>query len=206
METTDQGDSVTPNLSDRVDGGESEKTQETVAYETHKRVLRERKADLEKRKALEAELEAFKEDARKREEAALEEQGKYKELTEHFKNELKRTQAALSERDEMINDGIKLQAFKSKIGGEFKNPKYMSFVDLAKIELREDGTVDEGTLEMTVNSFLKEHGSDLLKIGTGRKMPSDAPRMGLPSAKKITQMDKGELSEIMREKLSTLLT
>lgn len=206
MEATVQGDSVTPNLSDSVDEGNQKKIHETVTYETHKRVLRERKADLEKRRELEAQLEAFKDEAKQREQATLEEQGKHKELADHYKTELSKTQAALTERDEMINDGIKLQAFKSKIGGEFKNPKYMSFVELNKIDIREDGSVDEGTLEMAVNSFLKEHGSDLLNRSTGRKLPSDAPRMGVPSAKKIEEMSTDELSNVLKEKLTTIMT
>lgn len=206
METIVQGDSVTPNLSDSVDEGNQKKIQETVTYETHKRVLRERKADLEKRRELEAQLDAFKDEAKQREQATLAEQGKHKELAEHYKAELERTQAALTERDEMINDGIKLQAFKSKVGGEFKNPKYMSFVDLNKIDLTEDGSVDEGTLEMAVNSFLKEHGSDLLNRSTGRKLPSDAPRMGIPSGKKIEEMSDAELSGMLKEKLTTIMT
>lgn len=189
----------------QVDSVDTDKTQDTVAYETHKRLLGQRKADLEKRREIEQELETFKAAAKENEQLALEEQGKHKELADHFKAELKKTQAALTERDEMINDGIKLQAFKSKVGGEFKNPKYMSFVDLDRIGLREDGTVDEGTLEMTVNSFLKEHGNDLLNRGTGRKLPSDAASVAVPINKQLSEMDLDELSAKMKQNLTKIM-
>jgi hypothetical protein len=187
-------------------GSTENKEKDVVAYETHKKLLAQRKADQEKQKSLVTELEELKAEKQQREEQLLAEQGKYKEIAQLKDKELAATKEQIKQQRNLLINGAKLQAFKEKVGGEFKQPEYMSFVDLEKIIVLEDGTLDEGSLENSVNIFLKKHGENLLRKTNGKKLPNDASTMGgIHSTKPMEKMNKNELTEKLNESLRKAL-
>ena len=180
--------------------------EDTVSYETHKKLLGQRKADQEKYRTVETELEMLRSAAAEKERVALEEQGNYKEIVNLRDKELAATKEELVSNKKLLIDGAKMQAFKEKVGGSFKKSEYASFVNLDKIVLMSDGTFDEASLESTVNNFLKEHGDNLLNRSSNKKLPNEAGSNGQIITKTIPNMGETELKNALTENLKLLMT
>lgn len=165
-------------------GGDPEPKKESVSYETHARLLAQRKKDQDARKTLEDKVTAFEKSAKEAEDAKLSEQGEFKkmvvqrdeELAEKAQ-ELAQSKADLDQANKNLTNGVKLQAFVDKLPGRIKNHEYLSFADTDAIAIDpETGRVDEGSLNKVVNGFVEKHAS-LLET-KGIKLPGDGAAGG----------------------------
>ncbi len=174
-------DGVVDNANDdKSSQGVDEKTQETVSYQQHKRLLAQRKADQLKAKELEARLAEYEQQETERQESMLKEQQKYKELAELKEQKLKEFEAKEKEREKALLDGAKLNAFKEKLPGQVDNPQYYAFVNLDAIEVDADtGIVDADSVEKQVNEFVTKHRG-LFTPRSGKKLPGEAPDVHSP--------------------------
>lgn len=140
-----------------------------VAFESHKKVLDEKK----KLQARVSELE----DAHKK---RLEEEAKakedYKTLAETREKELAEERDKRLKSEKRIEQGVKLDAFLNELSGRLDN-KYFKLIDFSSITLDEDGSPDEASVKKAVKDFETSHPEVILKESKS-KMPNEAPKGG----------------------------
>lgn len=170
---TDQGSaSVEPSTNvpvAQVEDDSSQTLKNTVAYETHKRLLDERKRDLQKLRELEArEKEREEADARKR--------GDYETLIKSREEALKAKETELSEIKQMITVASKKNAVVEALGNNLES-KWLKFIDISDVGVNpETGEVDQFSVAKVADAFKKEFPEAFRKAGV---LPSQAPQ-GLP--------------------------
>jgi len=182
--------------------GTSEDKKEVVSYDTHKKLLGQRKADQLKLKQLEEQLESFTQKQQQAEEAKLAEQGEYKKILSVREEELRKERELRQSTEKQINDAYKLNAFYSKLPGKIPRKEYLSFVDLDSIALNpETRDVDMESVQQVVNRFMEDHPT-LVKLNDDRRLPADAPKNNSPStyAEALRQCkSQRELDEVRRK-------
>jgi hypothetical protein len=163
-------------------------TEDTVKYETYDKTLKRLKKKEAEARDLESRyfelLEEKKQvdlDRKKKEEAKLAEQGEWKKLLEarerelqDFKEKFENQQSEILERDKVLNEATKLQAFINNLPGKVVKDDYLSFVDIDKIAI-ENGKVDSKSVEFVVNDFMKNHPT-LFSPSKITKLPGEAAR------------------------------
>jgi len=173
--TVSVGNAPTESVSD-------DSVDKSVKYETHQKLLSQRKNDQAKIQELQAQMQSFMEERKQAEEAKLHENEEYKKLVEIRTAEL---EAVKSEKDQLlqsVNDSLKLNAFVEKLPGKIKNSKYLSFVNIDDVVLSPDTReVDAASLDVVVSKFMEEH-ADLVDTGKVGKLPSNAGNPTLNTA------------------------
>jgi hypothetical protein len=171
---------------------------DVVSYETHKKLLGQRKKDLERLGAMEAELESIRADKAREEEEKLTEQGKFKELLLKKEKELEEVKAREIARERDLLDAHKLNASREKLPGRIANPEYYSHVDLDSIKFdSETRQIDSESLNDTVNLFLKNH-SVLLENTESKKLPDNAPKGN--GQRTLSEMSRSERLKMVLDK------
>jgi seryl-tRNA synthetase len=153
---------------------------DTVAYETHRRLLDQRKKDQERLAAAEAERDRLRTAAEEAERKRLEEAAAYKDLYEKERKERETKDKLLKDRDEADKLASKRNALKSELGGAVKD-EYLAFANLAAIPLGADGQPDAQAVKDVAEKFRKEHPS---LIGKGASLPGGAASGFTPPASK----------------------
>lgn len=178
--------------------------QETVKYETHKKLLGQRKADQEKLRQAQDLIDKFEAEKREVEEGKLKEEGEYKKLLTLREEELGKLR---SERDIAVKenqDTWKYDAFYRKLGGKLENSKYLSFVDIESIIFNpETKEVDQQSVESVVNKFREEHSALITPINSSR-LPSKQSDLGF-KAKNISNMNESEKINKLGDALGNLI-
>jgi hypothetical protein len=147
---------------------------DTVAYETHKKLLSEKKK-------LQEDLEAIRRRDEESQKKLLEEQGEYKKLNELLKEKLTKAEEAEKLREKELLDAVKINAFREKLPGKIANPAYYGFVDLDKIVINpETGEVDSLSVEKEAKRFMDSHGR-LVESAKTNPYDSSAPGKGATS-------------------------
>lgn len=186
MENNDQ--SVRDAKSQDASGTE---TKESVSYETHRKLLSQRKKDQEELAAIRDELQAFKSSQKQAAEEELAKQGQYKELLDQREKELNEIKTQFGDWKNQVIDNEKIRAFEKHLPGKIKNEEYLNFVDTKKILINpESGTVDEESLKMVVGEFMEQHGDSLVKRENIGKLPSGAAPLVDQRPKKLDVNDK----------------
>ena len=164
-----------------------------VSFETYRKVLEEAKKFKERTKNLE-------EEKAKNDEKALAEQQQWKVLAEQYKTQLEQTKSVLSEQEKSIVNGLKYQEFEKHLGGRLKNKDYASFIEFEKIAINpESRTVDEESVKVVVNDFLKNH-SPLVEFHSGAKIPQGAGAgFGSRPTESLSEMTKEQLEKKILE-------
>lgn len=177
-------------------GGDHDK-KDTVAYDSHKKLLDEKKRVAEENKALKEKLDAY-------ENEKLQSEGKSKELAEKLRKELEEERSKASESKKRIvkdrvENALKLEAAKAGLTMPFE--KFAKLVDLDTVE------VDTDTLEVNgkdVQRVLEKAREDMPYIFGKAKV--DVNNVD-PSGKK-DQKDQNapqNLSALPKEKLLEML-
>lgn len=147
-----------------------------------------------------AQLDQIKADNEAKEKQALYEQENWKKLFQQNEEKLKQLQLERdSERDKFIN-AHKVNSVVQELGG-FKKPEYVKFVDHAKIELDENGSLITASVQAEVQR-IKQMYPELVKTNSElvKPLPSQAARGASP--KSIEQMTPSELAQARRELLN----
>lgn len=184
------------------DASETKPT-DTIAYETHKKLLNQRKSDQEKMRTLEQQLNEFTTAQKTNEEKMLAEQGKFKELADQRTAELEEARRENANYKSSFDKAIKLSAFRDQLGGTVDNSAYYDFVNTDEIIVDPDtGAVDMGSVEAVVNQFKQSH-SKLYTPKVSRSLPNDAPGNDAPAD--ATPSNKQEIADTLRQELSKLI-
>jgi hypothetical protein len=132
--------------------GDQVDPKQTVAYETHAKLLGEKKKLAEKQAALELELEQFRTKERDRENQELEKAKNFEQLLKNRDEELKSLKERTTQFETERLQARKLDAFFKTLGGNLED-KFWSLVDLDKI------AVDPATRqvdEMSVAKYVED--------------------------------------------------
>lgn len=173
---------------DQTSGGSSSENKDAgqgndpVSYETHRRILSQRKKDQEKIKEFEERFAEIDRVNKTAEEQKLAEQGEFKKIVElrdkkidELSNKLQSVVEEKTNVEKTVKDTHKLQAFYEKLPGKIAKKEYLSFVDLEKIAYDpETGVIDNQSVDLVVNDFMENH-SKLIEAPKGHKLPNGYP-------------------------------
>lgn len=148
---------------------------EDVSYESHQRLLQQRKADQRKAKELEQELSRYRDADRAREQQELEAKGEYSKILSERENRIQELEAREEERLRREVESAKLNAFVRALPGKLRSQDYLAFVNTDDIPLDpESKSVDEGSLRRVVADFMSKH-SVLVEPEKKVNVPNQAP-------------------------------
>ncbi len=165
-----------------VDTTKSEEQAETVAFETHKRLLDQRKADQAKARDLQAKLDAAMADKEAAETTRLAEQAQWKDLYEKEKKKAEGLGSQLQHLTTSQIESRKREAVKEALGGVRKDD-YLKFLDLNAVQLNDDGSVDAESVKAAANKF-RESYPELVAVKPAGKIPNEAASGYKPGAPK----------------------
>lgn len=164
----------TGSAADATGSGAGNGTSNSVSYESHQKLLDQHKKSKDQMKDLEAKLKAFEDEKKLVEENKLREQGEYKKILDTREAEISKLRSESESFKKSLFDGAKLQAVVDKLPGKIRNKQYYSFIDVDSIAIDpETHQIDEKTVELAANNFLKNH-SFLIETKAGGTPPSDA--------------------------------
>lgn len=188
-----QPDNPEPKLDDSSNPSSDDK----VSYDTHRKLLGEKKK-------LQARLEELERKDKEREEQDLRQKEDYKGLVAAREKELEEERQKRNHLETTLRDGLRLDAFSRKLSGRVDD-QYLALVELDKIAVDpETGRPDEVSLNEYVREFEKKYPAVIQRTGTSN-LPNDAPkppgdRLSLAEWKELPLKDKKErLSEVMEE-------
>jgi len=177
---------------------------DSVAYETYRKVLGEKKKRDEELAAAKQRLEELERLQKEQEETKLKEKEDFKTLLQLREQELNESKQKLQTLETDINDGKKLNAFLKAINGTVDN-HYLSLVDLDKIVIDPNTNMPD---ENSVMAFAKEFEQTYSKIidrPSGQKLPNNAASFGNGSltveewTKLPLKEKKARLSEVVNK-------
>lgn len=144
----------------------TELKKESVAYETHKRLLDERKRDL-------ARLRELEQREKEREEAEARKRGDYETLIKSREEALKAKESELAEIKGMISQASKKNAVLEALGGNLDH-KWLRLIDVSDVAVNPDtGEVDNFSVAKVAEAFKREFPEALKRSGG---LPANAPQ------------------------------
>jgi len=153
----------------------------TVAYETHRTLLSEKKKRDEENRVLREQIAARDKADKEREDAKLLENEDYKKMVENRDQTIVEKDILLKEKDETLTglksretNAQKISAFLDTLAGDVRSC-YWDKIDIAKIPIDPDtGEVDAMAVTQQVEIFKKEY-PELITGLAGPKLPNGAP-------------------------------
>lgn len=180
--TTDQRSSGAPaDISD--EGDKTDNKKDTVSYETHRRLLDEKKKAQAKAEELESRIRAFEEEKSKKEREELEKQGNYQKLLEQERQEKARIEGEHKQLVESIHTARKRAAVLRNIVGKVPEPVVDALLKVDGVALKEDGTVDEDTAKLVAQEFEQNFHYVIQRDKTNGGLPNGAAPGGAPGKK-----------------------
>jgi hypothetical protein len=157
----------------------------SVSYETHKRLLEQRKKDQVEKEALAVKLSEFEAEKARLEEEKLRQEGNWKSLVESRELKLKAIEeenkllaTKAKQYEQTLADAVKLNAFQNKLGGKLKKSEYLTFVDTNRIPIDPDTkTVDDKAVEQYAHEFSNQF-KELISFDRGGSLPGGAAQPG----------------------------
>jgi len=147
---------------------------DVVKYETHEKLLREKKKRDEENSELKKRLEAFEKENKDKEEKELLEKENFKKLLEIREKEKKDLEEKYSGLQTSLQNGSKLRSFFDNVPGKI-DEQYWDLIDVSKIAINpETGAPDEASAKAYAEEFQKKYAL-VIRTGSSAKMPNDAP-------------------------------
>lgn len=177
MESIESG-SATPETSSGSESvNETVASTDNVSYETHRRLLSQRKKDQETL----AELRAFKDQVEleksESEQVDLAKKGEYDKALDIYKQRALTAEKNAADKEMQLVTGTKCSAFLDALPGRLRNNAYLSHVDLEGIVIDpSSGVIDDVSVKEVVDKFVKEHGGLIESNKDIPKLPQDAPK------------------------------
>lgn len=155
--------------SENSSGNEESNSQNSVSYETHRKLLDEKKK-------AQARLKELEDAEKRRQEEALLNEGKLKEALELREKELKETREQLNLFNERERQAKKLRAVIKGLGAGDLDDKWYTVIgqEIDGVAIDDDGNVDAGSVQKVVDG-LKKNWPEMLR------KPSAALPNGTPS-------------------------
>lgn len=168
-------DPSVPGGNNPIPSGAPDDPKQTVAYETHAKLLGEKKRLAEAKAAADAELETLRAKEKEREEQELAKQKNYEQILKNRDEELKALREGAARVETERLQARKLDAFIKTLGGTLED-KFWSLVDLDKIAIDPaTKAVDEMSVAKYVEDYRKTYPETIRKPGAP-SMPSNAPQ------------------------------
>ena len=183
-----------------LEAGGQENNENLVPYETHRKLLEQRKADQKKMQEQNAKLAELEANQKAFEEQKLQEQNQWKELADKYKAELDQTKQSTESLVKSIVNAEKVEAFEQAIGAKLANPKFKAHINLDAIGSDENGNIDQESLQAEIDRFQKEYGTTLLKQINVNLPPAGVAN--LPTPKSYADMTPAEKAEARRQALA----
>lgn len=175
---------------------QQQQKQDSVSYETHRRLLDEKKREQAARKQLEAEVEAFRAKERQIEEDKLRQQGEFQKLLQLREQENESLKGKLNSFESRFQAASKINAF-IKAAGTDLDEKWLRLVDVNSIQFRpdQDGEIDMMSVQSAVETFkktwpeaFKPKGSQIpAEMPNGQGYITESEWKNLPDKKKYKQ-------------------
>jgi len=174
---------------------ETPRAEESVKYSTYKRVVSSEKNWKAKAEDLQAQIES-------QQNAALAEQGKYKELYESAQEANSTLQSQIAQQQKDKEDFLKLRAIVGGIDGKVDS-KYYGLMPIDKVLVDpESGDIDQMSVNKAIETFRQEHG--ILIQGTKpAQMPAQAPQY-VQGQKAFTDLNAKEMAENVGARLQNM--
>lgn len=161
-------------------GGAAEnesQNQQSVAYETHRKLLGEKKKRDEDLDAARKQIAEFQAKEKERDELGLKEKENFKGLLEIREKELAEVKQSLAHKERVLENGMKLDAFTRALSGKLAD-EYYPLVDLDAIKTDPaTGMPDAGSVQAAAKAFETRY-TRVIERGTGARLPNDAARGG----------------------------
>lgn len=146
---------------------------------------------------LKEQLAQYEAESKAREEAALMEENRWKELFEKEKQEKEVLSQQAQKEKEAFLKSVKLSALKSELGNGVKD-QYLSFANVESIEFNEDGTVNKDSLLNVANGFRQDH-SALIPNTDNANMTSTAPKINEGGPVDLSKLSLDEKIALMKQ-------
>lgn len=167
-----------------------ERPNNSVSYESHKKLLRQHKAMKMENESLQAQINEMKAVQEAEAQAKLEDEKRFEEL---FRTEQEKSRVLQEEKSQILQDALnerKRNILKAELGG-VQRDDYLKFADLSKIAVKDDGSIDMDSVQEVANEFRRDH-SVLLKQDTSM-LPANAPSQpGMITYEKWLTLPAGE--------------
>lgn len=179
------------------DGEPKDQSKDSVSYETHRRLLAEKKAATERLAVLEAEKKA-------REDKELADKGEFQKLLEKEREEKAALKADLDARTLRDQKAMKIAAVYKALGGKIDR-KWLSQVDYDQINIDPDtGEVEASGVTKAADALKKEWPEAFVDPNTPR-IPSDAPKGSGSNTISRAEWLKLPAKEMQKWKLSQIV-
>jgi len=156
-----------------------EQSKSTISYDTHRKLLDEKKK-------LQAQLEALSVKEKEREEADARKRGDYETLLKVRDEELNRERKERQELSERISHGLKMNCVIDALGG-IVDQKWYKLIDTSEVAINpESGEVDMMTVARVAESLKKQWPEMIQRTA---KLPATAPQGLNGGAGKITESE-----------------
>ena len=180
--------------------GESER--QTVSYETHKKMLSQRKADQVKITEMSQQLAEIKAEREASAEQALVDQNNWKQIAEQKELKLSEAEQKLSSINDSLVRAEKIDAFQKELGAELKHRDFSSHINVDSILISDSGEIDADSLNVEINRFRENYGDSLLKTNTIPTVPGGAPSKSEPKGiNDLSSLERAELRKMAVSKL-----
>lgn len=150
---------------------------DVVKFETHKKLLDEKKKLQADHEATQAKLKALEDEKTEREKKEAEEKGDLKKLIELERAEKKKLQDQLGEVNTSLAKGAKVQAVLEAINGKVEE-QYWGLLDLDSVIIdKTTGLPDETSVKAAAQAFETKYALVIQKANGG-KLPDNAAKGG----------------------------
>lgn len=145
----------------------------SVSYESHQKLLNEKKKRDEDLRLAREELKKFQDERKIMEETALREKEDYKKLFESREAELKAEREARQGIENQILDSKKMRSFLQNVGTPIPE-KFWGLIDLDRIAVDPaTGTIDDVIVKNYADEFKKNYFE--ITMNRGPKIPDNGP-------------------------------
>lgn len=153
---------------------ENESKKNSVAYETHQKLLGEKKKRDEELRQAREELAKYEQEKKELEDKSLREKEDYKKLFESREKELSEERARREAIESKIIEAQKYKALNKALGTQVPE-KFWNLVDLEKIAVDPaTGMPDETTAKLYAEEFQKNYG-EIFANKNLPKLPNEGP-------------------------------
>lgn len=174
-DSVNQADESNNQSSGQGESQEQQSNQDTVKYDTYRKVLSEKKKRDEEVRALREQVEEFERSQKEAQEKELQDQNKWKEIADLRTKEYEQALQKLQEMKSSQQQAMKLDTFLSSLGTQLPK-QYWGLVDLDAIKLNpETNDVDEMSVTSAIETFRKSY-PEILQSKSSASTPNSAPR------------------------------
>lgn len=158
---------------------ENQEAKSSISYETHRKLLDEKKR-------VQAQLETVLREKQEREEAEARKRGDFEALLKAREEELAKERAQRQELTERITHGMKMNSVIEALGGQV-DPKWFKLIDTNEVAVNpETGEIDQMTVARVAES-LKKQWPEMMR--NTAKLPATAPQGLNGGPGKITESE-----------------